>query len=314
MGLTHAYGMPLDEQEGITILRKARAMGYDLFDTAECYTGICANGSMQYNEEVVGKALKDIRHEVIIATKFGVRHKGDHLETYAKPEEIRQAVEGSLRRLQTDYIDIYYQHRIDPNTEPEAVAEVMSQLIREGKIRAWGISETTEEYLRRAHKVCPVTAIQNRFSMLATWHGSILPVCDELGVSFVAFSPLANGFLTADLHKGATFDKTDVRGRLPQFSNDALDSAAELLTLLDTLCERHHASRSQVSLAWVLAQHPRIIPIPGSRRIANIRSNFEAQDITLAPDEITAINTLLLRLDIPVFGGSKIENLTTKRQ
>ena len=308
MGLTHAYGQPVDEDEGIRILHEVHDMGYDLFDTAECYRGVCADGTTQYNEELVGKALKNVRHEVVICTKFGVRHKGDHLETYAQPEEIRQAVEGSLRRLRTDYIDLYYQHRIDPNTEPEAVADVMADLIREGKIRAWGISETTDDYLRRAHQVCPVTAIQNRFSMLATWHRPLLSTCEQLGISFVAFSPLANGFLKSDLKKGEQYDNADVRRVLPQFTDAAIDSAAELLQFLDALCDRHHASRSQVSLAWVLAQSTSIITIPGSRRIENIRSNFESQHICMTADEIAAINTLLERMDIPVFGGSKIVN------
>ena len=308
MGLTHAYGQPVSERDGIALLCEAHAMGYNLFDTAECYTGICADGSTQYNEELVGKALKNVRHEVIICTKFGVRHKGDHLETYAGPEEIRRAVEGSLRRLLTGYIDLCCQHRIDPGTEPETVAEVMAELILEGKIRAWGISEATEDYLRRAHLVCPVTAVQNRFSMLATWHKPLFATCEELGISFVAFSPLANGFLKSGLKKGEQYDKADVRCVLPQFSDEALDNAAELLALLDTIGDRHHATRSQVSLAWVLAQSSRIITIPGSRRIGNIRSNFEAQNIRLSPEEIAAIDGLLERIDIPVFGGSKIAN------
>ena len=160
-------------------------------DTAECYTGVYPDGSTAYNEEIVGGALRTVRDKVIIATKCGVQHGGDHLILDSSPETIRRSVEGSLRRLGMDYIDLYYQHRIDPKVEPEMVAETMAELIREGKIRAWGISEADEDYLRRAHAVCPVTAIQNRYSMIARWHEKLFPVVEELSISYVAFSPMA---------------------------------------------------------------------------------------------------------------------------
>lgn len=175
MGLSHASGTPTPRDEAVQILREAYQMGYNFFDTAECYTGINPDGTINYNEEIVGEAIQPFRDKVILCTKFGVTHKGDHLELDSSPKKIRESVEGSLKRLKTDYIDLYYQHRIDPNVEPEVVAEVMKELIEEGKIKAWGISEATDDYLRRAHDVCPVTAIENRYSMMARWHESIFP-------------------------------------------------------------------------------------------------------------------------------------------
>ena len=185
MGFSHAYGVAEDKQKAIDTIQKAYDLGYNFFDTAECYTGVNEDGSISYNEEIVGEALKDVRDKVIIATKFGVMHKGDHLEFDSSPETIRKSIEGSLKKLQTDYIDLYYQHRIDPQVEPEVVAGVMKELIEEGKIKAWGISEVNEDYLRRAHAVCPVTAIQNRYSMMATWHEHLFDVCEELGITYV---------------------------------------------------------------------------------------------------------------------------------
>ena len=196
MGFSHAYGVAEDKQKAINTIQKAYDLGYNFFDTAECYTGVNEDGSISYNEEIVGEALKDVRDKVVIATKFGVMHKGDHLEFDSSPETIRRSIEGSLKKLQTDYIDLYYQHRIDPQVEPEVVAGVMKELIEEGKIKAWGISEVNEDYLRRAHAVCPVTAIQNRYSMMATWHEHLFDVCEELGITYVAFSPMANGLLS----------------------------------------------------------------------------------------------------------------------
>ena len=178
MGFSHAYGVPTERSEATTMIRKAFDMGYDFFDTAECYTGTNADGTTSFNEELVGEALHDVRSQVVIATKFGVQHTESGLITDSRPETIRDAVDGSLTRLGVDCIDLYYQHRIDPKVEPETVAEVMKELIKEGKIRYWSISETTEEYLRRANAVCPVTAVQNRYSMLAREHEKLFPVLE----------------------------------------------------------------------------------------------------------------------------------------
>ena len=190
MGITHASGDPMPDDEAASVVRQAHEMGYIFFDTAECYVGTCADGTEAHNEDVVGKALAPVRDEVVIATKFGVTHAPDKtILVDSRPEVIRISVEKSLRRLRTDHIDLYYQHRIDPKVEPEVVAGTMADLIKEGKIRAWGISEATEEYLRRADAVCPVSAVQNRYSMMARWNESLFPVLEELNVAFVAFSP-----------------------------------------------------------------------------------------------------------------------------
>lgn len=191
MGLSHASGTPLPKEEALQVLKEAHRIGYDLYDTAQCYTGVYPDGSISNNEEIVGEAIKDFRDDIVLCTKFGVVHKGDHLEFDSSPQKIRESIEGSLKRLQTDHIDIYYQHRIDPQVEPEVVAGVMKDLIQEGKIKAWGISEVNEDYLRRAHAICPVTVIQNRYSMMARWHEHLIDVCQELGITYIAFSPLA---------------------------------------------------------------------------------------------------------------------------
>lgn len=216
MGITHASGAPLSQAEGVRVIRQALDLGYTFFDTAECYTGLYPDGATAWNEDVVGEALTPVRHEVVIATKFGVHHGEGTLLLDSRPQTIRAALEGRLRRLRTDYVDLYYQHRIDPKVEPETVASVMADLIREGKIRAWGISEATEDYLRRAHAVCPVSVIQNRWSMMARWHAPLLPVAEELGIAWVAFSPLANGFLTACYDADTPFEAgTDYRPPCP---------------------------------------------------------------------------------------------------
>lgn len=197
MGFTHAYGTAMDETEAEKAIVEAVDIGYTFFDTAECYLGSRADGSLARNEELVGRALKPYRNQIELATKCGVQHAPDgSLVMDSHPQTIRNAIEGSLKHLKTDYVDLYYQHRIDPKIQPEEAAEVMADLIKKGKILHCGISETNEKYLRRAHAVCPVTCVQNRLSMMARWHESLFPVLEELNIGFVAFSPLANGFLT----------------------------------------------------------------------------------------------------------------------
>lgn len=197
MGLTHASGDAMDTPAAARVIREAFEMGYTFFDTAESYVGENAAGETLYNEDAVGEALRPVRDQVVIATKFGVHHNPDKtLSVDSRPETIRRAIDGSLSRLGIDYIDLYYQHRIDLNVEPEEVAGVMAELMQAGKIRAWGISEVDEDYLRRADAVCPVAAVQNRYSVLARWHEPLFPVLEELNVALVAFSPMANGFLT----------------------------------------------------------------------------------------------------------------------
>ena len=304
MGMSHAYGAPADKEEMTELLADAVEMGYTFFDTAECYTAIYPDGSTAYNEEVVGEALRTVRDKVVIATKYGVRHGGDHLLLDSRPATIRSSVEGSLSRLGTDYIDLYYQHRIDPNVAPEEVAETMAELIKEGKIRHWGISEVNEDYLRRAHAVCPVTAVQNRYSMMARWHEKLFPVLEELGVAFVAFSPLANGFLSGRYDENTSFEQgVDFRSNMPQYTKEGFDRSRELLELLNELAKRKDATPAQLSLAWMLCRKPFIIPIPGSRKTERLQENLRASEIVLTVEEISMIDSLLDKTDFLVFGG-----------
>lgn len=303
MGFSHAYGAPTERKEAVSMIRKAYDMGYNFFDTAECYTGINADGSTSFNEELVGDALKDVRNHVVIATKFGVRHSPTGLLMDSRPETIRKSVEGSLKRLGVETIDLYYQHRIDPKVEPETVAEMMTELIKEGKIRAWGISEATEEYLRRAHAVCPVAAIQNRYSMLAREHEKIFPAIEELGITFVAFSPLGNGFLTGRYSPSSTFDKgTDFRSFMPQYTEEGFRAAGKLMELLNKMAAEKNVTTGQISLAWMLCKKPYIVPIPGSRKEERLKENLDSKDVVLEAEEISEIDSLLDKMTLPVYG------------
>lgn len=310
--MSHAYGAPADKKEMADLLAVAVDMGYTLFDTAEVYG---TDTNPHDNEELLGAALKPYREQLVLSTKFGLTFDtsttdGPHaLVPNSAPAEIRSAVEGSLRRLQTDHIDLYFQHRIDPKVEPEAVAEVMAELKKEGKILHWGISETTEEYLRRAHAVCPVAAVQNRYSLMARWHETLFPTMEELGVGLVAFSPLANGLLTNQYSAASTFDaKTDYRASMPQFQAESFAKNEQLLSLLQLLAEAHHATPSQISLAWMISKKPWIVPIPGTRKLARLKENAGAADIHLTADEVAHIDAAIERMDISaVFGGSKIK-------
>lgn len=308
MGMTHAFGAPSDTKEMTKLIREAVDLGITMFDTAECYTGTLPDGSTAYNEDLVGAALKPCRDKVVIATKFGVQHAPDGLLTDSRLETIRRSVEGSLKRLGTDYIDLYYQHRIDPNVEPEVVAETMAGLIREGKIRYWGISETNEKYLRRAHAVCPVTAVQNRYSMMARWHGALFPALEELRIGYVAFSPLANGFLSAKYDERSKFEPgIDYRSRMPQFSAEGVRQNRELIALLERTAAEKNATPAQISLAWMLCKHENLVPIPGTRRSERLRENAGAAEIELTPEELARIDCALDHMEMSaVFGGANI--------
>ena len=304
MGFSHAYGPAMERREAVRLLRHAFDLGYSFFDTAECYTGFDAAGGESLNEELVGEALRPIREQVILATKCGVQHlPGRQQRLDSRPESIRRAVEGSLRRLGVDYIDLYYQHRIDPAVEPELVAATMAELIREGKIRAWGISEVGEAYLRRAHAVCPVAAVQNRYSMMARWHEALFPVLEELGIAFVAFSPLANGVLST--HFETTFAAADdYRQRMPQFTPAGIAANEPLLRHLQQLAADKGATEAQISLAWLLHRRPYIIPIPGSRREERLRENFGSTRVQLTPQELAQLDSLLSSLQLSIYGGT----------
>lgn len=308
MGFSHAYGTATEEADAVKAIRQAAELGCTFFDTAECYIGENADGSISYNEELVGKALTPYRDKVKIATKCGVKHENRQLVLDSRPETIRRSVEGSLKRLGTDYVDLYYQHRIDPNVEPEEVAGVMADLIREGKILHWGISETGEEYLRRAHSVCPVTCIQNRYSMMARWNEKLFPVLEELNVGFVAFSPLANGILSDAFKKGDQFDKSDYRSAMPQYSDEAFEQNRELFGLIRSMAEEKQATPAQISLAWMLGKKPYIVPIPGSRKTERIRENLGSEEFILTADEVRAIDQKLDSMEMSaVFGGSPVK-------
>lgn len=305
MGFSHASGDPTEKSVAVETLKKAYELGYDFFDTAEAYTGVNPDGSISYNEELVGEAIKGIRDKVVVATKMGVGHNADRsLRLDSSPETIRKSVEGSLKKLGTDYIDLYYQHRIDPKVEPEVVAETMAELIKEGKIRYWGISETTEEYLRRANAVCPVTAIENRYSMMARWHESIFPVCEELNIAYVAFSPMANGFLTGKYTPDTKFEGSqDYRAAMPQYTEEGYAKAKDLLDMLTKMSTEKNATMGQLSLAWMINKKPYIVPIPGSRKLERLKENFESANIILTKDEIAAIDAKLDTMEFKVFGG-----------
>ena len=313
MGMSHAYGAPADKKEMTELLAQAVDLGYTFFDTAEVY------GTPEHphdNEELVGAALKPYRDKIVLATKFGIHFDMSSTATNkplvpdSRPEVIRASVEASLKRLGTDHIDLYYQHRLDPKIPIEEVAGVMADLIREGKITHWGLSEATEDTIRHAHAVCPVTAIQNRYSMMARWYENLFPVLEELHIGYVAFSPLANGFLSGKYDKSSQFDaETDYRSVMPQFQPENIDRNHDLLTLLQKLAEQNNATPAQISLAWMLCKKPYIVPIPGTRRLSRLLENAGAADVTLSAEEASAIDEALNGMEMSeVFGGSKTVN------
>lgn len=311
MGMSHAYGAPADKKEMTELLAQAVDMGYTFFDTAEVY-GTADNP--HDNEELVGAALKPFRDRVVIATKFGIHFDMTSPEVNkplipdSRPEVIRASVEQSLKRLNTDHIDLYYQHRTDPNVPIEEVAGIMADLIQEGKITHWGLSEATEETIRRAHAICPVTAIQNRYSMMARWHEALFPVLEELNIGFVAFSPMANGLLTGAYNKDSRFDpELDYRSNMPQFTAEAMDQNQELFLMLNALARQKGATPAQLSMAWMLCKKPWIVPIPGTRKLERLKENAGAADVMLTPSEVSALDKILDTIPISeVFGGSRI--------
>lgn len=309
MGMSHAYGAPADKKEMTELLAQAVDMGYTFFDTAEVY------GTPEHphdNEELVGAALAPYRNQVKIATKFGIHFDMESpqvnkpLVPDSRPEVIRASVEASLKRLGTDHIDLYYQHRPDPDVPVEEVAGVMTELIQEGKITHWGLSEADEEMIRRAHKVCPVTAIQNRYSMMARWYEELFPMLEELNIGYVAFSPLANGFLSGKYGKDSVFEAgTDYRSVMPQFTTEGIDKNASLLALLQGMAEEKQATPAQISLAWMLCKKPYVVPIPGTRKLNRLEENAGASEIFLTKEEVEALDQALSSMEMSdVFGGT----------
>ena len=309
MGMSHAYGPPADKKEMQELLAQAVDLGCTFFDTAEVY------GTPEHpydNEELLGRALGPYRDKVVIATKFGIRFDESSpavnkpLVPDSRPEVIRASVEGSLRRLGTDHIDLYYQHRVDPAIPIEEVAGVMSQLIQQGKITHWGLSEATEETIRRAHAVCPVTAIQNRYSMMARQYETLFPLLEELHIGFVAFSPIANGFLSGRYGKDAVFEaKTDYRSMMPQFQPANVEQNQPLLALLRETAQRKAATPAQIALAWMLCKKPYLVPIPGTRKPDRLAENLGAAQVLLSAQEVEALDRALDQAGMSdVFGGT----------
>ena len=307
MGLSHAFGTPLGKREAADKVRAAFDLGYTFFDTAECYTGTNPDGSTAYNEEAVGEGIRGIRDKIVLCTKCGVRHLGDHLEMDSRPETLRKSLEGSLKRLGTDYIDLYYQHRVDPKVEPEVVAETMAQFIKEGKIRAWGISAVGEDYLRRANAVCPVSAVQNMYSLIDRDTETLFPALEELGVTLVAFTPLAKGFLSGKYLERPTFDHPeDNRSGRYQFSEEGFVYYQAVLELIRSMAQEKGATMAQIALAWMMCRKPWIVPIPGTRNVSRMEENAKASDITLTPQEVEQIDGALDQMHLASTASRRI--------
>ncbi|MFZ2373704.1 MAG: aldo/keto reductase, partial [Trichococcus flocculiformis] len=278
MGMDHAYGAPADREEMIKLIRRAVELGCNFFDTAVVYG--------EANEVLLGKALEIYnREDVIIATKFGIYGQKmvdgkPENDLNSKPDSIREQLEGSLERLGVDYIDLYYQHRVDPEVEPEVVAGVMKELLAEGKIKHWGLSNAPLDYLRRAHAVCPVTCIENQYSMVFREpEDEIFKVCEELGIGFVAYSPLGNGFLSGKYDANTVYPEGDFRNKMGRFSPEVMQKNQALLALLKEIADGKNATSAQIVLAWELAQKPWIVPIPGTTKMHRLEENLGGVDI-----------------------------------
>jgi aryl-alcohol dehydrogenase-like predicted oxidoreductase len=292
MGLNYAYANILSKQESISLLKAAYEDGITFFDTAEIY-------GPYTNEELVGEALSSIRDKVVIASKFGIRLVDGKQVQDSSSKHIRKSVEGSLKRLKTDYIDLYYQHRVDINTPIEHVAETIKSLIQEGKIKHWGLSEAGVETIRRAHAVQPVTAVESEYSLW--WRrpeDQLIPVLEELGIALVPFSPLGKGFLTGKINKNIIFEKGDFRSIVPRFTTKNLEANQKLISLLEKVAHEKNATPAQISLAWLLAQKPWIVPIPGTTKENRMKENNQAIEIQLSADELQEINSALEKIKI----------------
>ena len=298
MGLSFGYGPAVDTQQGIALIRAAVERGVTFFDTAEVYGPFT-------NEELVGEALAPFRGQVAIATKFGWRANltdGKWSELNSHPEHIKQVVEGSLKRLKTDVIDLLYQHRVDPNVPIEDVAGTVKELIQQGKVKHFGLSEAGVQVIRRAHAVQPVTTLQSEYSLW--WREpeeQILPTLEELAIGFVPFSPLGKGFLTGAISKDTQFDKNDFRNTVPRFSPENRASNQALVSLVSRFAEQKKATPAQVALAWVLAQKPWMVPIPGTTKLHRLEENLAAVNVELTPDDLRQLDSATSK--IPVKGA-----------
>ena len=292
MGLSYGYGPAVDTQAGIDLIRQAFEQGVTFFDTAEAY----GPGD---SEELLGKALEPFRSEVVIATKFGFTEGKPALGLDSRPENIRAVAEASLRRLRTDVIDLFYQHRVDPGVPIEDVAETVKDLIREGKVKHFGLSEAGADIIKRAHAIQPVTALQSEYSLW--WREpekEILPTLEELGIGFVPFSPLGKGFLTGAINETTSFDKNDFRNTVPRFSEENRKANQPLVDLLARIASERSASSAQIALAWLLAQKPWIVPIPGTTKLNRLRENVGAADVALTEGNLKEISQALSEIEV----------------
>lgn len=296
MGMSFGYGPPADKQEMIKLLHSAVEQGVTFFDTAEVYGPFT-------NEELVGEALAPFRDQVVIATKFGFRPAADGSgrwsELDSRPEHIKEVAEASLKRLRTDVIDLFYQHRVDPNVPIEEVAGAVKGLIQAGKVKHFGLSEAGVQTIRRAHHVQPVTALQSEYSLW--WRepeAKILPMLEELGIGFVPFSPLGKGFLTGKIDDTTTFDSTDFRNVVPRFSAENRQANQAVVDLINDIARSKQATPAQIALAWVLAQKPWIVPIPGTTKLHRLQENLGAANVELTADDLREIDSALSKLAI----------------
>ena len=297
MGMSFSYGPPKDKQEMTALLRAAVERGITFFDTAEVYGPFT-------NEELVGPALAPFRGQVVIATKFGFDLSGGDTRPGAaglnsRPEHIKQAAEGSLKRLKVEVIDLLYQHRVDPNVPIEDVAGAVKDLIQAGKVRHFGLSEAGVQTIRRAHAVQPLTALQSEYSLWTrTPEKEVIPTLEELGIGFVPYSPLGKGFLTGKMDKKTTFDSSDFRSTLPRFTPEALKANQALVDLLSKIAKRKKATPAQIALAWLLAQKPWIVPIPGTTKLHRLDENIGAVAVQLTPDDLRDIESAASKIKV----------------
>ncbi|HKE33067.1 MAG TPA: aldo/keto reductase [Candidatus Angelobacter sp.] len=300
MGMSDSYGPPADKQEMIALLRSAVECGVTFFDTAEVYGPFT-------NEELVGEGLAPVRDQVVIATKFGFKLTGEG-GVDSRPEHIREVAEASLKRLRVDIIDLFYQHRVDPDVPIEDVAGRVKDLIQEGKVRHFGMSEAGAGTIRRAHAVQPVTAVQSEYSLWTRVpEAKVLPTLEELGIGFVPFSPLGRGFLTGKMDENTVFDSSDFRNDLPRFTPEARKANHALVNLLGEIAEQKNATPAQIAIAWLLAQKPWIVPIPGTTKLRRLEENIGAAALELTSDDLRQIESAASR--IPVQGARYPEHL-----
>lgn len=292
MGLSFGYGQPTGKKEAIKLLRSAYEQGITFFDTAEAY-------GPYTNEELLGEALSSFRREVVIATKFGFKDGKPDLGMDSRPETIKSVAEAALKRLKTDYIDLFYQHRVDTKVPIEEVAGAVQELIKEGKVKHFGLSEASVETIRKAHAVQPVAALQSEYSMFFREpEKEIIPTLEELGIGFVPFSPLGKGFLTGAITKNTKFGKDDFRNIVPRFQPEHIAANHGLVDLVNTIAQNNNAAPAQVALAWLLAQKSWIVPIPGTTKLHRLQENIGAISLSLSDDELSKINTALDEIKI----------------